>query len=136
MTQNPPDSWGRQPDRPDQPYGGQPGPVPGPQGDPYLTSSTASSTKGFFAKLFDFSFSDYITLTFAKIIYGIVIVVIALAWLTMIVMGFATEPVIGIVALLFGWIPALLYLVIIRVGLEASIALIRTAQNTSDLVRR
>ncbi|MGC5628785.1 DUF4282 domain-containing protein [Georgenia sp. Z1344] len=122
-------------------YGGPGGPgrAGGPPGvgDPYRATAPADAAKGFFAKLFDLSFNDFITLTFAKIIYVLVIGIAAIGWLMLVVTGFATgEAMLGILALLLGWVPALLYLVLVRVGLESAIALIRTAQNTTDMVRR
>ncbi|WP_250707980.1 DUF4282 domain-containing protein, partial [Actinomyces sp. 217892] len=89
---------------------------------------------GFFKALFDLSFSSYITLSFAKFIYIALIAVCALSWLFMVIAGFSQDAILGFMILLFGWIPAFIYIILIRLGLEASVALIRTAQNTSDLV--
>ncbi|WP_105566718.1 DUF4282 domain-containing protein [Microbacterium halophytorum] len=107
-----------------QPYGGYPQ-GQGANGDP-----------GFFKALFDVSFRNYVTLKFAKVIFIILIVLAILGWLTAITAGFTVDPIVGVLAILFGWIGPFIALVIYRVLLEAAVALIRTAQNTSILVER
>lgn len=69
-------------------------------------------------------------------LYVIGIVVAALLWLFYIVLGFAAEPILGILALLLGWIPAIILVVLFRLGIENAVALIRTAENTTTLVKR
>lgn len=97
-------------------------------------SPTASQGAGFFKALFDLSFSNFITLTFAKIIYVVLIAVSILVWLAFMLMGFYYDSTMGFLIILFGWIPAVVNVVLVRLGLESSVALIRVAQNTSDLV--
>ena len=102
--------------------------------------------------MFDFSFRSFVTLSFAKVIFVIAIVIAVLWWLFAIISGFgigsvqeALSPfgsrgdgtvVFGVMALLFGWIPPAIFLILVRLGLEFSVATIRTAQNTSQLVDR
>lgn len=103
--------------------------------------------------MFDFSFRSFITLSFAKVIFVIAIVLAGLWWLFAIISGFgmggiqeALSPfgsgrgggtvIFGVMALLFGWIPPAIFLILVRLGLEFSVATIRTAQNTSQLVDR
>ena len=101
--------------------------------------------------MFDFSFRNFVTLSFAKVIFIVAIVIACLWWLFAIISGFgmgelsgAFNPygsssgtvLFGIMALLFGWIPPAIFLVLVRLGLEFSVATIRTAQNTSQLVER
>lgn len=95
----------------------------------------AGGDPNFFKALFDLSFSHFVTLKFVKVIFVILIVLAALGWLFAIVGGFIAHPIVGVLALLFGWIVPLIMLVIYRVGLEVAVALIRTAQNTSLLVK-
>ncbi len=64
-------------------------------------------------------------------------VVIAIAYLLFVVAGFQQSSLLGfLVLLIIGPVFGLLYLVLARVGLESLIASIRTAENTSELVRR
>ncbi|MBZ2198420.1 DUF4282 domain-containing protein [Occultella gossypii] len=104
---------------------------------------------GFFASLFDLSFSHYITLRFAKVLFILAIIFVALGWLGAVVSAFNFDPyggfydddggagaVLGVLTLLFGWIPGFITLLLVRVGLEFAVATIKTAQNTSKLADR
>lgn len=105
-------------------------PAPWQQGAGNQPGSNADAS--FFQSLFDLSFTKYVTLSFAKVIYVLAMALIALGYLMAIVIGFASEhSALGVFALLLGWIPALVYLVLVRVSLEFAVAMIRTAQNTS-----
>jgi hypothetical protein len=86
---------------------------------------------------FDFSFTNFVAPSIAKIVYLLVMVVIAISYLLFVITAFQASSIFGILVLLvIGPIFALLYLVLARVGLESLIAIIRTAENTSELVRR
>lgn len=134
MAQPPdtPDPSGQQPpegQRPQQGYYPQQGQPPYPQQS--RQQSNAAEAKGFFGALFDFSFQSFITVKFATLIYMVLLVFLALGWLFMVIAGFATDAWAGVLALLLGWIPAVIYLILIRVMLEFYIAMIRTSQNTA-----
>ncbi|GAB3181894.1 hypothetical protein GCM10027060_13670 [Nesterenkonia halophila] len=141
MTQPPgtPDPSGQQPpegQHPQQGYHPQQGQQPPQQGQqPYPQQSrqqpNAAEAKGFFGALFDFSFQSFVTVKFATLIYMVLLVFLALGWLVMIIGGFVTDTWVGVLALLLGWIPAVIYLILIRVMLEFYIAMIRTSQNTA-----
>lgn len=96
---------------------------------------TSAEAKGFFGALFDFSFQSYVTVKFAKLIYILLLLFIALwlvfGWLIASITLMGQEPVVGIALLLLGWIPGVVMLVLARVSLEFYIAMIRTAQNTA-----
>lgn len=129
--------------------GGPGGPAgPGPYGGPQW-GEQQEQEGGFFKALFDLSFTKYITITFAKVIYVLLIIVAVLMWLGWIIAGFASgaamgavpgsgggSAVPGVLALLFGWIPAFLMIIFYRVGLEIAVSLIRQAQNTTKLVEQ
>jgi len=93
--------------------------------------SNSVEGKNFFAALFDFSFQSFVTVKFAKFIYAILIIFIALGYLFVVISAFITDPAVGLLALLLGWIPAMIYLIVYRVTLEFVIALVRTSQNTA-----
>ncbi|MDO5492842.1 MAG: DUF4282 domain-containing protein, partial [Nesterenkonia sp.] len=119
-----------------QPGYGQPAygaPQPGAQQQQTKRpSANAVEAKGFFAALFDFSFRSFITVKFAKFIYALLILFVLLGWLMFIISGFATgEPLMGVLGLLFGWIPGFLYVVLFRISLEVMISMVRTSQNTA-----
>ena len=95
--------------------------------------------------MFDFSFRHFITLSFAKVIFVIAIVIACLWYVGILITGFGGSMlgaryggtvIFGLLALLFGWIPPALFLILVRLGLEFSVATIRTAQNTSILAER
>ena len=104
-------------------------------------AAPARSGEGnFFSALFDLSFSKYITVTWAKVIYILSMIGVGLTW-------FFFAVLMGIVAGSDGWgagfsmggflltaiigiIPAILDLVAIRLGLELVVAVVRTERNT------
>ncbi|SEE64691.1 DUF4282 domain-containing protein [Ruania alba] len=148
--QAPPPAYGQQPGGPPPPggYGQQPGyPQAGPGQYPQQREGN-----GFFSAFFDFTFSRYVTLTFAKVIFIIALIIAILWWLGLILSGFGMASmgsamsayggggggtvIFGVLAILFGWIPPALFLVAVRVGLEFTVATIKTAQNTSVLADR
>ena len=116
----------------------------GPQGQYGVPSSNNGRKKpgdGFFQALFDFSFSRFITIDFAKVIYAIFLGLIALAWAAGLIaslIGFSEgvgEGFLGlIVYLIVGTALALFATVGARLSLEFYVATVKTAQNTSKLV--
>jgi Domain of unknown function (DUF4282) len=89
--------------------------------------------RGFFSTLFDFSFSEFIALKIIGVLYAIGIFLIGLATLAIVISGFAKGFSSGLVALIVGPLIFLLYVILIRIGLEGLIAALRTADNTSRI---
>jgi len=135
-------SYPEQPSDPSQPTTGQ---VDYPSGyysqDPRTPFSAPTANqlnaqaKGFFARLFDMSFTTYVTPSVAKLLFIVMIVLNVITWIIGIIFGFATWPVIGVLVLLFGWIPALIGIVLFRMVIEFFLAAIKTAENTANLRR-
>lgn len=134
-----------------QPYQ-QPG-APGPYGPGYGTApgqpdnagplpTNQIDAKGFFGALFDFSFRSFITISFAKVIYAILLVVAVASWLLPAFSALMQSFGFGILYLLLGWIPGLILLILYRIGLEVMVSMVRTSQNTAatreeiELLRR
>jgi hypothetical protein len=90
---------------------------------------------GFFRSLVDNSFESFVTVKIAKVVYTIFLVVIGLfAFLTLasaLVTISEGDAGTGVALLLFGPLFWLVLLVIVRLWLENSIALIKVAENTS-----
>lgn len=132
------------------PYGNDaasptPSPEPGaeqkPAWQPWAKATPANPYPGALvqADAVDYSFSTYQTPKLAKLIYILATIVAAVLWLSRAIIPLAAgihahsldattgggEITIGILILVFGWIPALLGLLLIRVALEAALALIR-----------
>lgn len=101
---------------------------------------------------FDFGFNRYATPGLVKIIYVLAVVIAAVWWIggtiTTFVLGAAVSDlgrmttgsggggggiVLGIVSLLLGWIPALLWVLLVRVVLEAAMALVRVAEDARGI---
>ena len=116
----------------------------GQYGAPAHTSPDAprGPVSTFFRALFDLKFEHFVTLKFSAIIYVLLIAYFALIWLGSVIVGLiaAAQDSSGLVillpALLLGWIPALISILLVRVGLEFLSAGIRTAINTGKLVEQ
>ncbi|OFT55952.1 hypothetical protein HMPREF3159_09745 [Brachybacterium sp. HMSC06H03] len=152
------DAWGAQsaPSAPQPPAQGQAwGSAQSPAAAPYPATGGGASgdgrfgEAGFFKALFDFKFEHFITVKFSSFLYVIAFVVAAVMWLMSIVNGiflglawgsmnsfygeggFNAFPL--IVSILFGWIPSVIALIAMRLGLEFAVATVRTAQNTGRI---
>lgn len=97
-----------------------------------------AETRGFFSALFDLSFSSFITLKFAKFIYIFNMVLLAVAFIVGLfvvvvnVSGF--EVFLAFFGFLLAWVVfSFIWLVLTRLWIEAMIAVVRIAQNTSAL---
>lgn len=108
------------------------------------TGNGTGRDAGFFSALFDFSFRKYATPSIVKIVYILVTVVMVLGALVWTITGaagvFDVDPGLGILFLLLGvpfiLIALTLQLALFRVLLEASLALIRSAQSLQNLEQR
>lgn len=86
--------------------------------------------------LFDFSFTKFIAPSVARIVYILIMVMLAVVYIGAVVAAFQNSAVFGFLTLLIlGPLFVLIYLALARVALEALIASIRTAENTAELVR-
>lgn len=94
------------------------------------------------AALFDFGFTKFATPGIVKVIYLLSVIGAGLGWLFLVVSGFSMGRLAGggagagVVALLFGWIPALLSIAYVRFILEAVVALIRIHDRVSEIAAR
>ena len=152
------DAWGAQ-SAPSAPQPGAQqqawGSAQNPAAAPYPATGGGASgdgrfgEAGFFKALFDFRFEHFITVKFSSFLYVIAFVVAALMWLSNIVSGImfgfawgsmnsyfgepSFSPVPLILSILFGWIPSVIALIAMRLGLEFAVATVRTAQNTGRI---
>lgn len=121
--------------QPGGPYGApqyqQQQPAPAPQGPPSI-----STPKGFFAGLFDLSFSNFITTKIIKFIYVVWLIVSVLGLLGGLITGamrLGDEPLQGIAIIIASPIGALLYMILGRIYLELVIVLFRIAENIGEI---
>jgi len=94
---------------------------------------------------FDFRFNSYATPGLVKIIYVLAAIIAGLWWigggLTALIAGIAAVHysgkygmrVLAVLGLLLGWIPSLLWLLFVRIILEASLALVRIADDVRNI---
>lgn len=123
-----------------------------PQDPSWTPAPKQAGEAGFFRALFDFTFTHFITVKFSAFLYIVAFVVALLVWLGQILCGIMFGSVLGsfnsfygessfnavplILAIVFGWIPSVIALIAMRLGLEFSVATVRTAQNTKKIAER
>ncbi|MDQ3592241.1 MAG: DUF4282 domain-containing protein [Actinomycetota bacterium] len=127
------DPYGQQPPT----YGGQPPTGGGHSPYPGGADGQANDAKGFFGALFDFSFTHFVTPKIVKVVYILATVALALFYLIVVVAGLLSDsPLAGVLVLLLGWIPFLIYLALIRMTLEFYYALIRMSEDIHERLPR
>ncbi|MGB9880998.1 MAG: DUF4282 domain-containing protein [Anaerolineae bacterium] len=131
MAPPPPPGYGAPPGAGPQYVPGSPGPgVP-----PYGAPRPYETQKGFFGRLFDFSFREFITPSIIKVLFIISIVVICLGVIGGIVFGFMVSAGTGVFALIGGIIYGFLMLLYVRVLLEIFIIFFRIYDNTNEIAK-
>jgi hypothetical protein len=93
--------------------------------------------KGFFASLFDLSFSSMVTQRIIKVLYVLSLVLLGLAYVFFTIAGFTSgEPAVGaLVLLVIGPLSFLFYAIWTRVCLELVMAIFRIMETNTELVR-
>jgi hypothetical protein len=90
--------------------------------------------KGFFGRLFDLSFNEFITTKIIKVLYVIAMVASAFGGLAVMFGMFASKTFFGVVGgLIAGPVLFLVYVILARVWMEVVIVLFRIAENTAKL---
>ena len=108
---------------PHQPHGG-PGSLVTSGGE-----ALADSSAGFFPALFDFSFNTFVTPKIVRIVYVLAVVWAAVGYVFAVIGGFASSITTGLAALLFGPIVAIIWLAVVRIGLEFGISVVRMSED-------
>lgn len=130
---------------PSQQYPGQPtpssssrSPHPGPPDDPSATRQSWSALRSpdFFRTLFSLDFNRFITGRVLGVVYGLIMVLLAITYLVVVVAAFTQNAGVGILTLLVGALAFLVYLIFARITLEFYAATIKTAENTGRLLER
>ncbi|WP_110181029.1 DUF4282 domain-containing protein [Nocardioides solisilvae] len=105
----------------------------GGYGDPGVPQGPQA--KGFFASLFDFSFSSFITPTVVKAVYALSVGLLTLFWLFFVLAAFIDSPAAGIGVLVVGPLILVLYLCLIRMTLEFYVAVVRMSEDIHHRLR-
>jgi hypothetical protein len=122
---------------PPPPPASTPSPEPQPpvQGGPgaYATSggnAVVDSSTGFFPALFDFSFNSFVTPKIVRFVYVLAVIWAVVSYVIIVLSSFfqygLTE---GLLALIFGPIVALIWIAIVRIGLEFGISVVRMSED-------
>ena len=124
---------------PPPPAPGGPGPGhPGPEHQPHGAAGSfmasggealADSSAGFFPALFDFTFNTFVTPKIVRIVYVLAVVWAAVGYVFAVIGGFASSIGTGLVALIFGPIVAIIWLAVVRIGLEFGISVVRMSED-------
>jgi len=89
--------------------------------------------KGFFASLFDFSFSSMVTTKIIKILYTLAVIGMGLLTISWIAAAFAASETAGVIVLVLSPLIFILMVTIARMYLEAVIVLFKIAENTATI---
>ncbi|MET9759944.1 DUF4282 domain-containing protein [Streptomyces sp. NPDC006372] len=102
-----------------------PGPPPRFGPAPQHPDLPSTPTKGFFAGLFDYGFTTFVTPRVIKSVYVVATIIIAITWLFYVILGFSISAGGGLLLLIIGPIVALLWLLLCRIALELTMVLFR-----------
>jgi len=103
--------------------------------DAQTSQPPISEETTFFRALFDFKFTEWVTLRVAGVLYLITIILLSLFALIGIIAFIASGPEAALVLVYIVATAAMWFLLVllVRLGIEASIATIAVAQNTASL---
>ncbi len=89
------------------------------------------SRPGGLGAIFDLSFSNFVTTSIVRIVYIIGLVMIGLAWIVMVIRGFAAGAAQGLITIIIATIVMALWILFLRIWLELIIVIFRIAENTA-----
>ena len=84
---------------------------------------------GFFKALFDFSFTHFVTPKIVKVVYVLATIGIVIGWIAISISVMHNNAAAGIAVLVFGTIPAVLYLAFFRMMLEFYLSVVRMSED-------
>jgi len=91
---------------------------------------------GFFAALFDFSFTDLVTTRLASAVYALAVGAAGLLTLVVTVYGLGQSPGLGILFAIVAGVGFLLCVVLVRLWLEAVVVLSRIAEHAEEIAEQ
>jgi len=95
--------------------------------------------KGFFAELFDFSFSEFITTKIIKVLFVLAVIASAIGGLAVLGTGItymSWSPLRGLLMIILSPVAFILYVIAARVYLELIMIIFRIAENTEEIAKR
>lgn len=100
-------------------------PPPAPGTPPSHLGPRPTPAKGFFAGLFDFGFTTFVTPKVIKFAYVVITILIGISWIVWAIEGFHYSAGLGILVLVFGPLVALLWLIVYRITFELVMVIFR-----------
>ena len=114
---------------PSSPYGAPGGGYP-PSGTGGASPISGGDAKGFFAALFDFSFTSFATAKIVKFVYVLIVIATGLAYLFYVLVGFKASAGLGVfVLLIIGPIMVVVILAVWRMTLEFYLGVARMSED-------
>jgi hypothetical protein len=89
--------------------------------------------KGFFGKLFDLSFSEFITISIIKVLYVIAIILSAIWALVVLISGFTRGVGSAIAGIILAPIVFFISVLLARIWMEVIMVLFKIAENTGKM---
>jgi hypothetical protein len=99
-------------------------------------ASSPMETKGFFAALFDFGFTSFITLKFLRVIYTLLVCLILLVGLLFLVYGLSQGGGSAVAFIFLAPLATLFYLIFVRIYMELIAMFFRIGENTSIMAAK
>ncbi len=100
-----------------------------------MTATGSPIPPGFFRKLFDTSFSEFITPTIIRVLYILILVMITIGALIVFIAGLARGGSGALVSLIVVPIGYLIYVILARVYMEILIVLFRIHESAAEIAR-
>jgi hypothetical protein len=109
--------------------------TPPPPPPPPPSAYAEITGKGFWAKFFDLSFSEFVTPSVIRVLFILFLVLIGLSVIGGVINGFLWSPALGVFALIGGLIGGFVSLILARVFLEIVIVFFHIDENTREIVK-
>jgi hypothetical protein len=99
-------------------------------------ASSPMETKGFFAALFDFGFTSFITLKFLRVIYTVLVCLILVVGLFFLIAGLSQGGGTAVAVIFLAPLATLFYLIFVRIYMELIAMFFRIGENTSIMASK
>jgi hypothetical protein len=87
------------------------------------------SSAGFLPALFDFSFNSFVTPKIVRFVYVLATIWAVVMYVIVVISSFGQSVTNGLIALVFGPLVAVIWLAIVRIGLEFGISVVRMSED-------
>ena len=109
----------------------------GPPSHPSTTSAAVASgagaitdsSAGFLPALFDFSFNSFVTPKIVRFVYVLATIWAVVMYVIVVISSFTQSVTTGLIALVFGPLIAIIWLAVVRIGLEFGISVVRMSED-------